>query len=159
MFVCIYMLAKGRKKSLSKAQIYIKMHLNKEIPFALSSDKDLGLYLLARKELICFFSWIQWNMSSSAGGLINRDFLLVNSEGKVCVLCFVFICLFFFWSKKCKSHLFTRSFHRRQQNMSFYLLLKWGDWWRIHSLQSSGEGYMPDYKGTVNPAGGCIQST
>lgn len=49
---CLYAyicLQKGGKKSLSKAQIYIKMYLNKEVPFALSSDKDLGALFVDKK--------------------------------------------------------------------------------------------------------------
>lgn len=40
--VCIYIvLQKGEKESLSKAQINIKVSLNKDVPFSLSSDIDL----------------------------------------------------------------------------------------------------------------------
>lgn len=43
--VCIYIVLqkgeKGEKESLSKAQINIKVSLNKDVPFSLSSDIDL----------------------------------------------------------------------------------------------------------------------
>lgn len=59
---------------------------------------------------------------SSADGLINRDFLLVSSEKKMCVLSLVFICLLFFWNKKAKAT-FSPAVFIWQQNMLFFLLL------------------------------------
>lgn len=41
------MLAKGRKKLLSKAQIYIKVSLNKDVP--LSLDKDRRALFVVKK--------------------------------------------------------------------------------------------------------------